>query len=67
MKIKKILDMDGAWVSADGLRYTLLVVRRLRDSNGLNVGFEDFSSLADALEHWGLCCDNYVQRNDKSE
>ena len=67
MKIKKIPDSDGTWVSADGLRYTLLVVRRLRDANGVNVGFEEFTSLADALERWNLRCDNYVQKNDKSE
>ena len=67
MKIKKVQDTDGTWVSVDGLRYTLLVVRRLRDANGVNVGFEEFTSLTDALERWNLRCDNYVQKNDKSE
>lgn len=54
MKIKKILDSDGEWMDADGQRYSLLVVRRLRNAAGVNVGYEDFDSLEDALAEWGL-------------
>lgn len=54
MKIKKILDSDGVWMGADGQRYSLSVVRRLRDARGVNVGYEDFDSLEDALAAWGL-------------
>lgn len=54
MKIKKIPDSDGVWQDADGQRYSLSVVRRLRDARGVNVGYADFDSLEAALAAWGL-------------
>ena len=54
MKIKKIPDSDGLWMGRDGQRYSLSVVRRLRNAAGVNVGYADFDSLEDALEEWGL-------------
>ena len=54
MKIKREMDENGEWMDADGQRYSLLVVRRLRNAAGVNVGYEDFDSLDDALAAWGL-------------
>lgn len=67
MKIKKILDSDGVWMGADGQRYSLLVVRRMRDARGVNEGFEDFDSLDDALEAWGLHLHALDRKEDPAE
>ena len=54
MKIKREMDENGEWMDADGQRYSLSVVRRLRNAAGVNVGYEDFDSLEAALAAWGL-------------
>lgn len=45
---------DGAYVDADNIRYDLSVVRRVRDPQGVNVGYTEFPSLEAALKHWQL-------------
>ena len=54
MKIKRIQTDDGEWRDENGQRWALVVVRRLRDVRGVNVGFEDFASVDEALVAWGL-------------
>ena len=54
MKFKREIDENGEWMDADGQRYSLSVVRRLRNAAGVNVGYEDFDSLEAALAAWGL-------------
>ena len=46
---------DGAYIAQDGQRYDVVVVRRVRDPRGVNVGCESYPSLAAALDAWGLC------------
>lgn len=67
MKIKKILDSDGVWMGADGQRYSLLVVRRMRDVKGVNVGYVEFPSLDDALAAWGLHLDALERKDEPAE
>lgn len=64
MKIKREMDENGEWMDADGQRYSLSVVRRLRNAAGVNVGYEDFDSLEDALAAWGLTA---CPKNDLTE
>lgn len=45
---------DGSFVDKDGVRYDVVCVRRVRTQEGVNVGYEPFPSLQDALEAWGL-------------
>ena len=45
---------DGAYVDAQGARYDVVSVRRVRNRSGVNVGYEEFPSLEDALAAWGL-------------
>ena len=45
---------DGAYVDAAGVRFAVSEVRRVRNAAGVNVGYEAFASLQDALEAWGL-------------
>ena len=54
MKVKREMDENGEWMDADGQRYSLSVVRRLRNASGVNVGYEEFPSLDAALAAWGL-------------
>ena len=67
MKIKKQKDENGEWIGRDGQRYSLLVVRRLRDARGVNVGFADFASLDDALAAWGLHMDALDRKDETAE
>ena len=52
---------DGAYVDAQGARYDVVSVRRVRNRSGVNVGYEEFPSLEDALAAWGLrfCIDEH--------
>lgn len=51
----KILpDPQGEYITREGERCSLEAVRRVRSRNGVNVGYTCFSSLEDAMEHWGL-------------
>ncbi|MBR5878811.1 MAG: hypothetical protein IKY91_04610 [Akkermansia sp.] len=45
---------DGAYVDAVGTRYDVSAARRVRSAEGVNVGYEAFPCLQDALEAWGL-------------
>ena len=54
MKIKRIQTDDGEWRDENGQRWALVVVRRLRNAAGVNVGFEEFESVEEALVAWGL-------------
>ena len=67
MKIKREMDENGEWMDADGQRYSLLVVRRLRNAAGVNVGYEDFDSLEDALAAWGLHLDALDRKDETAE
>lgn len=54
MYYAKFESADGSYVDANGVRYDVSVVRRVRSAAGVNVGYEQFSSLEAALEAWGL-------------
>lgn len=45
---------DGAFIDAAGTRYDVVQVRRVRDKCGINVGYEPFPSMEDALSAWGV-------------
>ena len=45
---------DGEYVDAAGMRFAVSEVRRVRNAAGVNVGYEAFPSLQDALDAWGL-------------
>lgn len=49
------MDANGDFQSQEGTRYAVCSARRVRNSDGVNVGYEEFSSLEEALEAWGLC------------
>lgn len=48
-------------MDADGVRFSISSARRVRSPQGVNVGYEEFPSLEDALEAWGLrvCIDEH--------
>lgn len=54
MKFKRIQDDFGEWIDDAGNRFSLIVVRRIRNSHGANVGYEAFPSFEAALAAWGL-------------
>ena len=60
----KFKSPDGEYADAQGIRYDVSTVRRVRSPQGLNVGHEQFPSLAAALEAWGLTCYEPVQQGD---
>lgn len=41
-------------MDADGVRFSISSARRVRSPQGVNVGYEEFPSLEDALAAWGL-------------
>lgn len=47
-------DVQGEYVGPDGDCYCVLVARRVRNAQGVNVGYVEFPSLEAALEYWGL-------------
>lgn len=44
----------GDYVNLDGTRYSIVIARRIRSTDGVNVGYREFSSLQDALLAWKL-------------
>ncbi len=54
MYFKKTPDPLGEFVAADGTRYSLACAKRIRTRDGVNVGYEPFLSLQDALAVWDL-------------
>ena len=54
MYYKKTMMQDGPYVDAAGQRWDVCAARRVRDAKGVNVGYEEFPSLEDALAAWGL-------------
>lgn len=46
--------MNGDYIAEDNTRFTVSTARRVRSADGINVGYEQFASLADALAAWGL-------------
>ena len=59
MYFRKMDEPAGEYVSADGLRYSVSMARRIRSAVGINVGYEPFSSLQEALAAWGLVNDEH--------
>ena len=51
---KKSEDPMGDYVNLDGTRYSIVIARRIRSTDGVNVGYREFSSLQDALLAWKL-------------
>lgn len=45
----KCKSADGAYMDAEGVRYDVSTVRRVRSNNGINVGYEQYPSLEAAL------------------
>lgn len=54
MLFRKITDAEGPYADASGTRYDVSAARRVRSVAGVNVGYESFLSLEDALKAWGL-------------
>ncbi len=55
MFYKKVIDEQGVYADASGVRYDICAARRIRTAPGRrNDAYEYFSSLDDALETWGL-------------
>ena len=54
MYYKRIMMLDGPYVDAAGQRWDVCAAFRVRDAKGVNVGYEEFPSLEDALAAWGL-------------
>lgn len=50
----KFTDREGCYMDADGVRFSISSARRVRSPQGVNVGYEEFPSLEDALAAWGL-------------
>lgn len=50
----KFKSPDGSYVDGIGLRYDVSTVRRVRNADGVNVGYSLFPSLEEALEKWKL-------------
>lgn len=50
----KITDPEGVYVNESGERFSISEVRRVRTPKGVNVGYEEYSSLKEALVAWGL-------------
>lgn len=50
----KTLDPDGNYVNVAGERFSISAVRRVRSPKGVNVDYEEFSTLQDALAAWEL-------------
>lgn len=54
MIYRKKEQIDGEYVDAEGTRWAVDCCRRIRTTDGVNVGWTEFPSLDDALEAWGL-------------
>lgn len=50
----KFKSPDGEYVDSTGVRYDVSAVRRVRNADGVNVGYIAFHSLQDALNAWKL-------------
>lgn len=50
----KFKSPDGEYVDSTGVRYDVSAVRRVRNADGVNVGYEEFFSLEAALKEWGV-------------
>lgn len=48
------MDANGDFQSQEGTRYSVCSARRVRNSDGVNVGYEEFSSLEEAVRAWNL-------------
>lgn len=51
---KKLPDPMGDYGDDEGNRFSIAAARRIRTNKGVNVGYEAFESLADALTEWKL-------------
>lgn len=54
MYFMKSPDPSGEFKDAAGCRYSVAAARRIRNSEGVNVGYVPFESLEMALSSWGL-------------
>ena len=54
MYYAKFENKTGIYVDCCGVRYDVCEIRRLRNAHGINVGYEPFDSLEEALRKWNL-------------
>lgn len=54
MYFRKIADTLGDFMDASGSRFSISAARRIRTSEGVNVGYVPFESLDAALAAWQL-------------
>lgn len=54
MFYQKLADVEGNYVNDSGERFSISAVRRVRNPKGVNVGYEEFTSLEDAVRSWNL-------------
>ena len=50
----KIEMEDGAYADSEGKRYSVVALKRIRNGQGINVGYKKYADLRTALEDWGL-------------
>ena len=54
MYFKLTPDDAGDYIDAEGKRYSISVARRIRTVAGINVDYQAFESIDDALAEWGV-------------
>ena len=54
MYYKKIAAAEGSYQDASGERFDICIARRIRSSVGVNVDYEEFTSLDTALAAWSM-------------
>lgn len=54
MYFRKTQDLDGEYVDAEGIRYSIAAARRVRNQRGVNTDYVAFASLKEALAAWGF-------------
>ena len=47
-------DAAGDYIDKDGKRYSISVARRIRTAAGINVGYQAFEGIDEALTEWGV-------------
>ena len=60
MFFRRIQDVNGDYIAVDNTRYVVSSARRVRNLYGINVGYEEFPSLEDALKAWNLMHESAV-------
>lgn len=60
MRYRKEKDNAGPYLGKNGERFSIYAIRRIRTGQGVNVGYEEFATLEEALESWNLMHESAV-------